>query len=160
MPLATDRIKLTGPEFVGGLVPLPQTLQEMYVFQVPEPSACFDAWLKLNPVVRLLADNAGLPEISNKSADPAPPMANTSPDVRSRVTESSLLWPVTDDTVTVPKGPQPVHVFPDCRLPVYITVSAIAGEALNIAAMPNSATVPIDLKAISLFISRPPKPML
>jgi hypothetical protein len=39
-------------------------------------------------------------------------------------------------------------------------VSAIAGEALNIAAMPNSATVPIDLKAISLFISRPPKPML
>jgi hypothetical protein len=26
--------------------------------------------------------------------------------------------------------------------------------------MPNSATVPIDLKAISLFISRPPKPML
>lgn len=55
--------------------------------------------------------------------------------------------------MTVPNGPQPVHIFPDCKLVVYETVDAIAGGALNVATTPKSATTPIDLITICLFNS-------
>jgi hypothetical protein len=56
-----------------------------------------------------LTVNAGLPCTSNNKAAPAPVLANTSPGVRVRLTETSLGWPGTEDTVTVPNGPQPVR---------------------------------------------------